>query len=237
MRLVFPWPKDKKVNAGSPYGMRKNPVTGVYKKHRGVDVGGTFPVTSAGEGIVTKVSYNGNKRSGGGHVVIIKHATNLFTVYYHGAQATKLKVGDRVKAGDFIYTSGSTGASTGPHLHFEVRTGSTGAWGTDTDPMPYFSGSAITQTMIKVDGRLDRTTWSAWQTALQKAGHDPGIIDGRPGSRTYMAIARWVGVKPTGVLSVALKKAVQKKLGVVADGVWGKGTISALQRKLNEGAI
>ena len=236
MKLHNPWPKGRSINPNGKYGMRKHPFGG-YKKHRGVDVGGTFPVTSAGDGVVTKVSYNGNKKTGGGHVVIIKHATNLFTVYYHGAHATKLRVRDRVSTGDFIYTSGSTGASTGPHLHFEVRSSRNGAWGSDVDPIPYLTGSPITQTLIKVDGRLGRNTWRAWQEALQKVGHNPGIVDGRPGPRTYRAIASWAGIKETSNLSLDLKKAVQKKLGVTVDGIWGKGTISALQRKLNEGKI
>jgi murein DD-endopeptidase MepM/ murein hydrolase activator NlpD len=89
----------------SPYGMRKHPISGAIRKHRGIDYGGTFDVLAAGDGVVHKISYNGNKKTGGGHVVILKHANDCYTVYYHGAQSTKLRVGERVVAGQFIYQS------------------------------------------------------------------------------------------------------------------------------------
>lgn len=235
MKLQNPWPSDRTINSGSYYGTRKNPVTGQIKKHRGVDVGGTFPVTAAGDGIVKKVSYNGNKRTGGGHVVIIEHGPRLYTVYYHGREATKLKVGQRVKAGDFIYTSGSTGASTGAHLHFEVRTGIGGAWGTDVDPVPYLQGQ-IAPKPSGVSGRLDKATWMQWQTFLKSHGY-AGRIDGVPGAMTYGAIQQWSGAPKTGRLDVATKKAVQAKLGLTQDGVWGRMTISELQRRLNSGTM
>lgn len=239
MKLQKPWPSNKSINKGSYYGPRKNPVTGQLKKHRGVDVGGTFPVTAAGDGVVTKVAFNGNKRTGGGHVVIIKHADRLHTVYYHGAHATALKVGDRVKAGDFIYTSGTTGASTGNHLHFEVRTGAGGAWGTDVDPVPYLEGLPGTPPAPApngVSGKLDKATWKQWQTALKDYGY-AGVIDGIPGPMTYKAMQKWAGVEQDGIIGPNTRKAVQKKLKVTADGKWGKITISALQRLLNTGKI
>jgi murein DD-endopeptidase MepM/ murein hydrolase activator NlpD len=86
-------------------------------------------VTAAADGVVSKVSWNA---TGGGNVCIIDHG-DIVTVYYHGAQKTKLKVGQRVEAGTFIFTSGSTGASTGDHLHFEVRRPG-GKWGDTLDP-------------------------------------------------------------------------------------------------------
>jgi murein L,D-transpeptidase YcbB/YkuD len=54
---------------------------------------------------------------------------------------------------------------------------------------------------------------------------------------TYAAIQRWAGVKDDGILGPGIRRAVQEKLGVTADGVWGKLTISELQRQLNEGKI
>ena len=222
----------------SPYGPRRHPISGqLGKMHRGIDYGGTFDVLSAGDGVVHKVSYNGNKRTGGGHVVIIKHATDCFTVYYHGAYKSPLKVGQRVSAGDVIYRSGSTGASTGPHLHFEVRTGRLGQWGTDTDPGPYFSANSAptaSNNTVKVTGRLNNETWKAWQEVLRDHGYK-GVIDGRPGPMTYRAIQQSVGAKQDGVLGPATRRAVQKRLGVKEDGTWGPTTISALQRALNSG--
>jgi len=248
MKLVCPAPGQK---ITSPYGPRIHPISRqVGKMHRGIDYGGQFNVVSAGDGIVTKVSYNGNKRTGGGHVVIIKHANNLFTVYYHGRERTKLKVGDRVIAGQFVYVAGTTGASTGNHLHFEVRNGSRGQWGTNVDPNLHFAGnggkvkdvakavSAPQPAKLRCDGRLNRGTWKALQAALKPHGY-AGILDGRPGKLTYKALQKAVGAKPDGVMGRNTRKAVQehlKKKGFyrsAIDGIWGRGTISALQLCLN----
>lgn len=252
MKLYNPAPGRK---ITSPYGPRRHPISGaIGKMHRGIDYGGTFDVLSAGDGIVHKVSYNGNKRTGGGHVVIIKHATKLFTVYYHGRERTKLNVGDRVKAGQFIYRSGSTGASTGPHLHFEVRTGSSGQWGTNVDPNIYLTGSRpdvdtgsedAYKVMLRVDGRIGKNTWRAWQTALKSKWGYRGVIDGVPGRLTWSSVQTSCGKyykgRIDGIPGPNTRKAVQsylKSLGFYSgkiDGIWGRGTISALQRSLNEG--
>jgi hypothetical protein len=219
--------------------MRRHPISGAVSKHRGIDYGGKFDVLSAGDGIVHKVSFNGNKRSGGGHVVIIKHAADCFTVYYHGEKRTRINVGDRVTAGQFLYRSGATGAATGPHLHFEVRTGRSGQWGTDTDPGPYFSANsapAASHNTVKVTGRLNKETWKAWQEELRDHGYR-GVIDGVPGPMTHRAIQRWAGIPETGVMNNVTRAAVQRKLGVKADGVWGPLTISAIQRAINDGTM
>jgi hypothetical protein len=252
MKLYNPAPGRK---ITSPYGPRRHPISGaIGRMHRGIDYGGTFDVLSAGDGIVHKISYNGNKRTGGGHVVIIKHATKLFTVYYHGAHATRLKLGDRVKTGDFIYRSGSTGASTGPHLHFEVRTGSAGQWGTNVDPNIYLTGSRpdvdtgsdnAYKVSVSVNGRLDTATWRAWQTALKSKWGYRGIIDGITGPMTWTAIQTSCGKhykgKIDGIPGPMTRRAVQlylkelKYYNGAIDGIWGRGTIGALQRSLNEG--
>ena len=225
----------------SPYGMRKHPITGAIRKHRGIDYGGTFDVLSAGDGIVRKISYNGNKRTGGGHVVIIKHANDCYTVYYHGAHKTALRKGQRVKKGDLIYLSGSTGASTGPHLHFEVRRSS--VWGTETDPNPYLNATTDSNTgvnIVRVTGRLDRSTWRAWQEVLRNHGYN-GIIDGIPGRMTYSAMQRSVGATVDGIFGPQTRRKVQEHLKdrgyytMRIDGIWGRGTIGALQRCLNDG--
>ena len=186
-------------------------------------------MTSAGDGVVRHIGFS---RTGGGHVVGIDHGA-VWTFYYHGAQATRLRRGQRVEAGDFIYTSGSTGASTGAHLHFEVR--KSRRWGDTLDPELYLSERAPVASN-RVSGRLDKATWKQWQTALKDYGYR-GRIDGIPGRMTYRAIQRWAGVTADGVLGSGTRKAVQGKIGVRQDGKWGKLTISALQRKLNEGKI
>lgn len=231
MKLRKPWPDGKTIR--SPFGYRIHPISGGKKLHRGVDVGGRFPVTAAAEGVVEHIGYSA---SGGGHVVILKHGTRLYTVYYHGRTKTKLRKGQRVQAGEFIYESGSTGASTGDHLHFEVRTSR--AWGSQVDPEPYLredSNPALALRPLPVNGRMDRATFRRWQEILQAQGHNVGLIDGRIGPRTTKAIQKETGVRADGIMGPVTRKAVQRHLGVRDDGIWGRVTISALQRRLNEG--
>ena len=203
--------------------------------HHGIDYGGTFKVLCAGDGIVNHIGWSPR---GGGHVVIIKHGTNLYTVYYHGRERTQLKKGERVRPGDVVYTSGSTGASTGPHLHFETRTSR--LWGRTVDPKLYFNNSpAVAPQPLKVTGRLDRATWRAWQEVLKRVWGYEGLIDGRPGPMTHRAIQRSAKVRADGIIGPITRKAVQERLqdkgfykGRI-DGIWGRGTISALQNALN----
>lgn len=230
MRLSKPWPDGFSINPNGKYGMRKHPITGKQTKHRGLDVAGTFPVTSAAPGVVAHVGFS---RTGGGHVVIIDHG-EVHTAYYHGAHKTALREGERVEAGTFIYTSGTTGASTGVHLHFEVRRSR--VFGTDVDPTPYLNGNAAASA-LKVSGREDRATWKQWQTWLQEQKFYVGRVDGVAGAMTYKAVQAWVGTPQTGKLDLPTRKAVQTRIGVTADGVWGRGTWSTIQRKLNEGSL
>ena len=234
MKLHNPWPEGRTINARSPYGWRRHPISGKRKFHHGVDVAGSFPVTAAGDGVVTKIGWS---PLGGGHTVLIDHG-QIVTVYYHGAHRTGLRKGQRVSAGEFVYTSGTTGASTGNHLHFEVRKRG-GRWGNTLDPVPFLNGAAVVvkPALLKVDGRMGRNTWKAFQTALTNAGFPLGRIDGRPGRMTYTAIQKWAGAEPDGVWGPLSRKSVQAKLGVKPDGVWGRITVSALQRALNDGSI
>ena len=229
MRLQQPWPADRSINKNSPYGWRVHPITGKRAFHRGVDVAGSFPVTAAGDGVVGHIGFS---RTGGGHVVGIDHGA-VWTFYYHGAHATWLRKGQRVEAGDAIYTSGSTGASTGAHLHFEVRKSKT--WGNTVDPELYLSERTPVASN-RVSGRLDKATWMQWQTALREYGYR-GRIDGVPGRLTYTAMQKWAGCKADGIIGPNTRRAVQVKLGVKPDGKWGKLTISELQRQLNTGKI
>jgi murein DD-endopeptidase MepM/ murein hydrolase activator NlpD len=103
----------------SPYGMRKHPIDGFNKMHRGTDFAaptGT-PIMASGNGIVKKAGWCG----GGGNCVKIKHNSTYETIYAHMSKfARGIKSGVRVKQGQTIGYVGSTGKSTGPHLHYEV---------------------------------------------------------------------------------------------------------------------
>uniref|UniRef100_UPI002615D875 M23 family metallopeptidase n=1 Tax=uncultured Candidatus Pelagibacter sp. TaxID=372654 RepID=UPI002615D875 len=103
----------------SSFGMRKHPIDGFNKMHRGTDFAapkGT-PIMASGNGTVKKAGWCG----GGGNCVKIKHNSTYETVYAHMSKfARGIKKGVRVKQGQTIGYVGSTGKSTGPHLHYEV---------------------------------------------------------------------------------------------------------------------
>ena len=235
MRLSQPWSDPYKINARSPYGWRRHPITGKRTFHHGVDVAMPVgsPLTAPADGVIV---HKGNGASGG-VTLIIKHADDLFTVYYHLQKPSHLGKGVRVIEGDLIAFSGNTGASTGPHLHFEVRTPSR-RWGGTVDPVPFLQGApSVAPAPLKVDGKLGRNTWKAFQTALKNAGYYTGVPDGRPGIMTYRAVQAWAGATVDGRLGPETRRKVQERLGVKSDGVWGRITVSELQRQLNQGRI
>ncbi len=102
----------------SEYGYRVNPVSGVYRLHSGIDLG-----ADSGDDIYTVLSgtvVRSDYASDYGNYVMVDHGDGLCTLYAHCSQRL-VEVGDKVEQGDKIALVGSTGASTGPHLHFEVR--------------------------------------------------------------------------------------------------------------------
>ena len=103
----------------SAFGMRKHPIDGYNKMHRGTDFAaptGT-PIMASGNGVVIRARWCG----GGGNCIKIKHNSTYQTIYAHMKSfALGLREGMRVKQGQIIGFVGSTGNSTGPHLHYEV---------------------------------------------------------------------------------------------------------------------
>ena len=103
----------------SPFGMRKHPIDGFNKMHRGTDFAAPMgtPIMASGSGIVKKAGWCG----GGGNCIVIKHNSTYQTIYAHMSKFAKgVRSGVRVKQGQIIGYVGSTGKSTGPHLHYEV---------------------------------------------------------------------------------------------------------------------
>ena len=103
----------------SSFGMRKHPIDGYNKMHRGTDFAAPMgtPIMASGSGIITRARWCG----GGGNCIKIKHNSIYQTVYAHMKNfARGIKEGVRVKQGQIIGYVGSTGKSTGPHLHYEV---------------------------------------------------------------------------------------------------------------------
>jgi len=103
----------------SSFGVRKHPILGYNKMHRGTDFAapeGT-PVMASGDGKIIRARWCG----GGGNCIKIKHNSTYSTVYAHLKNfARGIREGARVKQGQTIGYVGSTGMSTGPHLHYEV---------------------------------------------------------------------------------------------------------------------
>ena len=103
----------------SPFGMRKHPIDGFNKMHKGTDFAAPMgtPIMASGDGVVKKAGWCG----GGGNCIKIRHNSTYQTIYAHMSKfARGIKSGVRVKQGQTIGYVGSTGKSTGPHLHYEV---------------------------------------------------------------------------------------------------------------------
>ena len=103
----------------SKFGMRKHPIDGFNKMHRGTDFAAPMgtPIMASGDGVITRARWCG----GGGNCIKIRHNTTYETVYAHMRNfARGIKEGLRIKQGQIIGFVGSTGKSTGPHLHYEV---------------------------------------------------------------------------------------------------------------------
>ena len=103
----------------SNFGVRKHPILGYNKFHKGTDFAapeGT-PVMASGDGKIIRARWCG----GGGNCIKIRHNSTYSTVYAHLKNFGRgIKEGKRVKQGQIIGYVGSTGMSTGPHLHYEV---------------------------------------------------------------------------------------------------------------------
>jgi murein DD-endopeptidase MepM/ murein hydrolase activator NlpD len=103
----------------SGFGMRRHPILGYTRMHRGVDFAaptGT-PIYAAGDGRLARVGRYGSY----GNYVRIEHGDGYATAYAHLSRfADGMRSGRRVEQGEVIGYVGSTGRSTGPHLHFEV---------------------------------------------------------------------------------------------------------------------
>ena len=121
----FIWPVNGSV--GSGFGPRIHPISGGSRMHTGVDIGASSgtPIKAADDGVVVMAGPNG----GYGNWTLIDHGGGLATGYGHQS-SIGVSRGQRVSRGEVIGRVGSTGASTGPHLHWEVRVN-----GNPVDPM------------------------------------------------------------------------------------------------------
>ena len=103
----------------SNFGMRKHPISGFNKMHKGIDFAATkgTPIYAGGNGVIELAGING----GYGKYIRIRHNNEYKTAYAHLSGFKKgISKGVRVSQGEIIGYVGSTGKSTGPHLHYEI---------------------------------------------------------------------------------------------------------------------
>lgn len=123
----------------SGYGRRDQPTSGASTSHKALDIGISYqPVYAPADGYVVMAGW----ASGYGNFIMIKHSSKLYTCYGH-LSGYNVSSGQTVKRGQRIATSGNTGISTGPHLHFEVRTSS--SYYSRVNPLNYISDSVYSK--------------------------------------------------------------------------------------------
>lgn len=132
---VKPWSLPTAGRVSSVYGPRVAPVAGVSPFHKGTDIAAPFgqAVRAAHAGTVVESGFVGSY----GNWVLIDHGNGIQTGYAHSSQ-NLVGVGQHVAAGATIALVGSTGASTGSHVHFEVRVG-----GAQVNPQPFMSSHGV----------------------------------------------------------------------------------------------
>ncbi len=125
--IHFQWPVVGRIN--SPFGWRNHPIGKTRSFHSGIDIKASrhTPIKAAQAGQVIFAGW----MNGYGRTVIIRHDGNHTTLYAH-AQKLLVSKGQRVSQGSIIAHVGSSGRTTGPHLHFEVRSSNKPA-----NPMQY----------------------------------------------------------------------------------------------------
>ncbi|MFI2369107.1 peptidoglycan DD-metalloendopeptidase family protein [Streptomyces sp. NPDC018833] len=126
------------VTAGPSTAYRKAGSSWSSGYHTGVD----FPVPT---GTSVKAVAAGTVVSAGwggayGYEIVIRHRDGRYSQYAH-LSALTVRTGQQVTPGQRIARSGSTGNSTGPHLHFEIRTGP--GYGSDIDPLAYLRAGGV----------------------------------------------------------------------------------------------
>ena len=166
-RLLMRTPIDG-ARLSSGFGMRRHPVLGYSKMHKGVDFAaptGT-PIMAAGTGVVRKARWFGSF----GKYVRIAHANGYETAYAHLSRiAPGVREGARVRQGQIIGRVGTTGRSTGPHLHYEVMAGKR-----QINPMGVKLPTGTTLAGAELDGF--RAHVARVNAVLDKWGETPALV-------------------------------------------------------------
>ncbi|MCD8084225.1 MAG: peptidoglycan DD-metalloendopeptidase family protein [Clostridiales bacterium] len=118
--ISFKWPCPASSTISSGFGSRSSPTEGASSYHQGIDIsagtGSAIVAAASGTVVVSTYSYSA------GNYVMINHGGGVYTVYMH-CSSLLVSEGATVKQGQTIAKVGSTGYSTGPHLHFGIRSG------------------------------------------------------------------------------------------------------------------
>lgn len=127
----------------SGYGKRDQPTAGASTNHKALDVGIRYqPLYAPADGYVVTAG----SVSGYGNFIMIKHSNTLYTCYGH-LSSFEVRAGQEVKRGQRIAISGNTGITTGPHLHFEVRTNGTSS--SKVNPLNYISDDVYAKLIFR----------------------------------------------------------------------------------------
>ena len=139
----------------SPFGWRSDPIKGIRRRHDGIDLPGRLGdgVFATGSGHVTVAGWAG----GYGNLVEIGHPGGVRTRYGHLSEIM-VSPGERVKQGQRIGRVGSTGRSTGPHLHYEVR-----SQGLPADPLAFIGQTAPAYDATWASEKLIEPHWTGWR--------------------------------------------------------------------------
>lgn len=127
--IKFRWPCPASGRISSGFGKRNSPKKGASSYHQGLDIGASSgsAIVAAADGEVVTATYS----SSAGNYIMLSHGGGVYSVYMHCSKLN-VSVGQKVSAGQTIAAVGSTGISTGPHLHFGIRSG-----GSYVDPSAY----------------------------------------------------------------------------------------------------
>lgn len=129
--ISFIWPCPSSSRITSTFGGRESPMEGASSNHQGIDIsaGTGNDIIAAADGVVTIATYSASA----GNYVMLSHGGGVFTVYMH-CSSLNVSEGESVAQGQVIAKVGSTGYSTGPHLHFGIRSN-----GSYVNPLNYVS--------------------------------------------------------------------------------------------------
>lgn len=171
------WPVPGYTRISSPFGVRVHPILKTEKFHDGVDI----PAPTGAEVLAVEkgqVIYAG-PQTGYGETIVIFHGnlngSNIYTLYAH-LSSIDIQLNQQVERGTHIGKVGSTGMSTGPHLHFSVRVGSSDK-DHAVDPVKFFNASGGGSKTVPGATSIDLSQYEEGVDYVKATYPVPGIHD------------------------------------------------------------